>query len=63
VYADAAVRWTPPVFEDRATIGVGVNNLFDEDPPVCFSCDLNSYDGTVYPIPGRFFYVRAGVRF
>jgi iron complex outermembrane recepter protein len=63
IYTDAQVRWTPPAFNGQAVIGVGVNNLLDEDPPNCLSCDLNSYDGTLYPVPGRFWYVRGGVRF
>ncbi|QQP94517.1 TonB-dependent receptor [Lysobacter enzymogenes] len=42
----------------------GVNNLFDKDPPVCLSCSLNGYDPSTYDIPdGRFFYVRADLRF
>jgi iron complex outermembrane receptor protein len=42
----------------------GVNNVFDEDPPVCTSCSLNGYEASTYDIPGgRFFYVRANLRF
>jgi iron complex outermembrane recepter protein len=42
----------------------GVNNLFEEDPPVCTSCSLNGYEASTYDIPGgRFFYVRANLRF
>jgi len=42
----------------------GVNNVFDEDPPVCTSCSLNGYEASTYDIPGgRFFYVRASLRF
>ena len=40
------------------TFTLGVNNLFDEKPPICFSCDLNSLDGTLYPIAGQFWYAR-----
>ena len=43
---------------------VGVNNLFDKDPPICLSCSLNGYDASTYDIPGgRFWYVRADLRF
>ncbi len=31
----------------------------DEEPPICYSCDLNSLDGTIYPIAGQFWYLRA----
>jgi iron complex outermembrane receptor protein len=42
----------------------GVNNLFDKDPPICLSCSLNGYDASTYDIPGgRFWYVRADMRF
>lgn len=42
----------------------GVNNLFDQDPPICLSCSLNGYDASTYDIPGgRFWYLRADLRF
>lgn len=42
----------------------GVNNVFDEDPPVCTSCSLNGYEASTYDIPGgRFLYLRADLRF
>lgn len=42
----------------------GINNVFDEDPPVCTSCSLNGYDASNYDIPGgRFYYVRADLKF
>ncbi|HEX7030208.1 MAG TPA: TonB-dependent receptor [Gammaproteobacteria bacterium] len=44
------------------TINVGVNNLLDEDPPICLSCSLNGYDASTYGIPGRFYYLRASWR-
>jgi len=60
IYADTQVSWRPSAFQDgNWTFTVGVNNLFDEGPPICFSCDLNSLDGTSYPIGGQFWYLRA----
>ncbi len=45
-------------------LSAGVNNVFDEDPPICLSCSLNGYDASTYDIPGgRFYYVRADLRF
>lgn len=42
----------------------GVNNLFDEDPPICLSCSLNGYDASTYDIPqGQFWYLRADLKF
>ena len=46
-------------FTDDWTFTLGVNNVLDEEPPICFSCDLNSLDGTIYPIAGQFWYLRA----
>lgn len=57
-YTDVQVGWTPEFANDRVTFLVGVTNVFDEDPPGCFSCDLNNYDPSTYDIPGRFGYFR-----
>lgn len=60
VYTDIQVSWNPRGWLDGAwTVTAGVNNLFDERPPICFSCDLNSLEGTLYPIAGQFWYLRA----
>jgi iron complex outermembrane receptor protein len=60
LFTDAQVTFAP----DMAGAGqwsftLGVDNLFDEDIPTCFSCDLNSFDGTLYPIQGPFWYFRS----
>ena len=45
-------------------VTAGLNNIFDKDPPICLSCSLNGYDASTYDIPGgRFWYVRADLRF
>jgi len=45
-------------------LSAGLNNVFDKDPPICVSCSLNGYDASTYDIPrGRFWYVRADLRF
>ena len=60
IYTDTQVSWSPSNFDDgRWTFTGGINNLFDEDPPTCFSCDLNSLDGTIHAIGGQFWYLRA----
>ena len=63
VYTDLQLSWTPPMFDQKLQLAVGVNNVLDEDPPPCLSCDLNNYDGTLYPVPGRFFHARAALKF
>jgi iron complex outermembrane receptor protein len=60
LYTDTQVSWTPAGLQDGAwTFTLGIDNLFNEKPPICYSCDLNSLDGTLYPIAGQFWYVRA----
>lgn len=62
-YTDLRLAWAPTWFENEVELALGINNLLDEDPPACRSCDLNSMDGTLYPIPGRYIHARAAVRF
>lgn len=58
-YTDAQVSWSPELSNlGRWTFSAGVNNVFDERPPICFSCDLNSLDGTLHAIGGQFWYLR-----
>ena len=60
VYHDLQVKYT---FPDMATsITAGVNNVFDKQPPIGHSMS-NSFDVTVYRIPGRFYYVSLSHRF
>ena len=60
LYTDLQFGWQPEdLFGGGWRFAVGVQNLTDEEPPICFSCDLNSLDGTIYPIAGQFWYVRA----
>jgi iron complex outermembrane recepter protein len=62
-YNDFQVGYRFPVLRGLELLA-GVNNAFDKDPPICVSCSLNGYDASTYDIPGgRFWYVRAGLRF
>jgi len=63
VYADVQVAWTPTFFDQQVQLALGINNVLDEDPPPCRACDLNNYDGTVYPVPGRYIHARAAIKF
>ena len=45
-------------FDKRMALTVGVNNVFNQDPPPCFSCTGPNYDPTTYDVPGQFGYVR-----
>lgn len=57
-YLDLAATFTPAWLDNRSTITFGINNVTKEDPPNCFSCQLNGFDPNTYDIPGRFGYVR-----
>jgi iron complex outermembrane receptor protein len=52
------LSWAPAFWEQRFQFTVGVNNLFDRDPPACISCGLNNFDPTTYDVPGQFGYLR-----
>ncbi len=58
LFTDVQVSWNPDFHDNQWTIKLGADNLFDEDIPICYTCDLNSFDGTLYPIPGTFYYAR-----
>jgi iron complex outermembrane receptor protein len=62
LYVDAQVRWSPSFLSDDMRIAVGVNNLFDKDPPGCVTCGLNNYDPNAYDAPGRFMYLQLSYR-
>ncbi|CAA0324856.1 TonB-dependent receptor [Alteromonas infernus] len=48
---------------DNLRITLGVNNLFDTDPEVSYSTFANSFDPSMYEIPGQFFYSRVNLNF
>lgn len=62
IYTDLQFNYTPKQFEERISFSFGVQNLLDEDPPLCTTCDLNNFDGTVHQAPGRFFYGRVAFK-
>ena len=62
-YNDLQVGYKFDLFKGLQ-LTAGANNVFDKDPPICLSCSLNGYDASTYDIPGgRYFYVRADLRF
>ncbi|WP_462114999.1 TonB-dependent receptor domain-containing protein, partial [Lysobacter xanthus] len=58
-YNDLSVYWKAPW---NAKVTVGVNNVFDKEPPVAFNTFANSFDPQ-YEIPGRFFYMSYNQKF
>jgi iron complex outermembrane receptor protein len=62
LYVDAQLRWTPARFADGLGVAVGLNTVFDKDPPGCVTCSLNNFDPNAYDAPGRFVYLRLSYR-
>ncbi|MFS0774105.1 TonB-dependent receptor domain-containing protein [Sphingomonas sp. 1P08PE] len=61
LYGDIQIRITPLFMGKRFGIAAGVNNVFNSDPPACFSCSLNNFDPTTYDVPGQFGYLKLSV--
>ncbi|MGH8373352.1 MAG: TonB-dependent receptor plug domain-containing protein [Gammaproteobacteria bacterium] len=47
----------------KTTFTFGIRNLLDKNPPSSTQQQLNSFDPTLYDVPGRFFYGRVSVKF
>ncbi|HEY5851040.1 MAG TPA: TonB-dependent receptor [Lysobacter sp.] len=58
-YHDASVFWNSPW---NATITLGMNNVFDKNPPISLQAFANSFDPQ-YEVPGRFYYMRYAQKF
>lgn len=58
-YSDIQLNFTPSFIADKKlAFTVGVNNVFNVDPPACFSCTGPNYDPQTYDVPGQFGYLR-----
>ena len=60
LYGDVQLGYA--FFDRRMALTVGVNNVFNQDPPACFSCTGPNYDPTTYDVPGQFGYVRVSYK-
>ncbi len=58
MFTDLQVRYNPAFADDAMTIAIGLNNVFDEDPPVCFPCDVIGMSNVVHDLPGTVGYIR-----
>ncbi len=59
VYNDIQVAWTKAFNVENFKMTLGVNNVFNQDPPNCYTCSLNGYDAGTYDLPGIFWAVTA----
>ncbi len=58
LYNDVQVEWTDAMTVKGLRLSLGVNNLFGQNPPICYTCTLNGYDAGTYDLPGAFWNVR-----
>ncbi|WP_100642067.1 TonB-dependent receptor domain-containing protein [Alteromonas facilis] len=59
-YHDVSVGY---FINDNLRVTAGINNLLDQDPPVSFTTFANSFDPSMYEVPGQFGYVRFSMTF
>ena len=57
-YGDVQLSYTPSFLDGRMAFTAGVNNVFNRNPPACFSCTGPNFDPTTYDLPGQFGYLR-----
>jgi iron complex outermembrane receptor protein len=59
IYNDASVAWNKAFGVEKFRLALAINNIFDQDPPICYSCSLNGYDAGTYDLPGMFWALTA----
>ena len=57
-FADIRLSYNPNIANDAMTFTLGFNNVFDEDPSVCFPCGIIGMSQVLHDIPGRVGYIR-----
>lgn len=61
-YGDVQIVFTPSFLQKKFDFTIGVNNVFDRDPPACNTCTGPNYDPTTYDVPGQFGYLRVAYK-
>ena len=61
-YGDVRLTFMPAQLQRKVELSVGVNNVFNKNPPACYSCTGPNYDPTTYDVPGQFGYLRVAVK-
>ncbi|MBT8079885.1 MAG: TonB-dependent receptor [Gammaproteobacteria bacterium] len=62
MFTDLRVSYTPSFADENLTIALGFNNVFDEDPPICFPCGVIGMSIVSHDLPGRVGYIRFSYR-
>ncbi len=63
LYNDVQVGWNDALTVKGLKLDLGVNNVFGQNAPICYTCTLNGYDAGTYDLPGAFWNVRATYKF
>jgi len=58
MFTDLRLSWNPSIADDTLTFTLGLNNLLDEDPPVCDACGVIGMSPVSHDLPGRVGYLR-----
>jgi len=58
MFTDLRLSWNPDFADDSLTFTLGLNNLLDEDPPVCDACGVIGMSPVSHDLPGRVGYFR-----
>jgi len=62
-YTDVRAGYRVPFLDDELMVTLGVNNLFDNDPPVCrVSCGVIGMSPISHDLPGRLGFLRVSYR-
>ncbi|NNC98790.1 MAG: TonB-dependent receptor, partial [Gammaproteobacteria bacterium] len=61
IFTDVQFKYTPPISDGAFTITAGLNNVFDEDPPV-LDTSLVGMSLVSHDIPGTVGYLRLAYR-
>ena len=57
-FTDIRASYNPGFAGEAITVTLGVNNVFDTTPPVCFPCGVIGLSTVSHDLPGRVGYVR-----
>ena len=58
LFTDVRLSYSPRLIGEGLTVTLGVNNAFDEEPPICFPCGVIGMSQVVHDLPGRVGYLR-----
>jgi len=58
LFSDLQISYNPALFDDGVVLSFGLNNIFDEEPPVCFPCGVVGLSTVSHDLPGRIGYVK-----